>query len=71
MEVDVEDNDTGWRKFLRVRIKLHLAKPLAQVWSVQVKGKMLKIPIQYEKLPLFYFTCKRIVHTEDCKLMQT
>lgn len=41
LDINVEANDRGWGKFLRVQVELNLTKPLAQVWSLQVRGKML------------------------------
>lgn len=51
LEVDVDEDDTGWGKYLRVRIEISLTKPLARVRSLQVKGESLRIPLQYKKLP--------------------
>lgn len=31
LEIDVEDDDIGWGRFLRVMIELNLTKPLARV----------------------------------------
>lgn len=46
MDVDMDEDDTGWEKFLRVQVELNLSKPLERVHSLQVKGEKLKIPIQ-------------------------
>lgn len=34
LEVDVDEDDTGWGKYLRVRIEIRLTKPLARVRSL-------------------------------------
>lgn len=31
IDVDMDANDIGWGKFLRVKVKLNLTKPLARV----------------------------------------
>lgn len=56
--VAVNENDVGWGRFLRVKIRLDLKKPLARGKKVTIYW----IPIQYEKLPRFCFTCGQIIH---------
>lgn len=55
LEINMED-DTG-RRFLRVWIELNLSKPLARVRLLQIKGEIIRIPIQYERLCHFCFNC--------------
>lgn len=51
MDVDVEDNDTGQGKLLRVRIEVDLKKTLARRRSINVRGETRQIPFKNEKLP--------------------
>ncbi|XP_040987678.1 uncharacterized protein LOC121235396 [Juglans microcarpa x Juglans regia] len=65
-EVEVDGDDVGWGRFLRVKILLNLKKPLAKGWgwTITLQGLKTWIPIQYEKLPRFCLKCGRIVHEE-------
>lgn len=63
--VEVEEDDVGWRAFLRVRILLDLYKPLARERTIELNGLKYRIPTQYEKLPRFYFTCGIIMHANE------
>ncbi|XP_035543563.1 uncharacterized protein LOC118347656 [Juglans regia] len=63
-EVEVDGDDVGWSRFLRVKILLNLKKPLARGWTITLQGLKTWIPIQYEKLLRFCLQCGRIVHEE-------
>lgn len=66
LEEDVDEDDIGWRLFLKFRLEINLEKPLTCGRSLEVKGKSLWIPIKYEKLPHFCFSCGRILHSSEC-----
>lgn len=61
-EVAVNEDDIGWGRLLRLKIRLDLTKPLARERKVTINEEKYQIPIQIEKLPRFYFTCGRIIH---------
>ncbi|XP_059450945.1 uncharacterized protein LOC132181722 [Corylus avellana] len=60
--VDTRADGIGWGEFLRVRILLDLAKPLARGRMLKVKGKSKWIAFQYERLPKFCFYCGVLSH---------
>lgn len=62
IEVDTQIYGSGWGKFLRVLVLLDLSKPLARGRTISVMGRKFWIPLRYEKLPYFCFTCGCIVH---------
>jgi hypothetical protein len=64
-EVETDEEGGGWGKFLRVRIKIDLTKPLARGRMINLQGKRLWIPFQYERLPRFCFHCGLICHGSD------
>ncbi|XP_059431635.1 uncharacterized protein At4g02000-like [Corylus avellana] len=60
--VDTEADGIGWGEFLRVKIVVDLAKPLARGRMLKVKGKSKWIAFQYERLPKLCFHCGIINH---------
>lgn len=66
LEVDVYTDDTGWGRFLRIRIELKITKSLAQGKYIIIQGEKLWIPIKYEKLPKVSFKCRKIIHLTQC-----
>ncbi|XP_035551145.1 uncharacterized protein LOC118349709 [Juglans regia] len=61
-KVDVKEDGSGWGRYLRVLIVIDLQKPLARGRTINVKGEKLWIPIRYEKLPRFCFSCGCLIH---------
>jgi hypothetical protein len=61
-EVDTDEDGVGWGKFLRVRIRLDVTKPLARGRMIRLLGKQVLITFQYEKLPWYCLDCGRISH---------
>lgn len=65
--LEVEHSQSGeyWGKFARVRVKLHISKPLR--WGVLMKMNgsedELWIPLRYEKLLVFCYFCGLIGHS--------
>ncbi|KAL5746204.1 hypothetical protein ACOSP7_027350 [Xanthoceras sorbifolium] len=54
-----------WGKFLRVKVRIDITKPLKRgirVWLEEFKT-MITSPIKYEKLPEFCFTCGLVGHS--------
>lgn len=68
LDVDVEVDDVGWGRLLRVRIEISLNKALASGRLITVKGENCWISFKYEKFPRICFCCGKISHSEDCKL---
>lgn len=66
IEVDVDDDDTTCGLFLCVRVEVNLFKPLPRGRSLKIKGNNFWIPLKYEKLPWFCFSCGRITHESPC-----
>jgi hypothetical protein len=66
-EVDTDVDGVEWGKYLRVRIKLDLTKPLARGRMINLLGKKVMIAFQYEKLPRYCLDCGKIWHgVEEC-----
>jgi hypothetical protein len=61
-DVDTNDEGMGWGKFLRVRIRINLFKPLARGRMLRIKDRSYWIPFQYERLPRICFRCGLICH---------
>jgi hypothetical protein len=60
--VDVAGDGGSWERFLWLRIILDLSKPLERVRALHIQGTSCWVTFKYEKLPLFCFTCGRILH---------
>ncbi|XP_059436900.1 uncharacterized protein LOC132169985 [Corylus avellana] len=61
-EVDTDEEGVGWGKFLRVKIRIDLTKPLPRGRVINLLGKQTLIAFQYEKLPKYCFDCGKIWH---------
>lgn len=66
LEIDVNDDDTRWGEYLRIRVEINLNKPLTRGRALEFKRKKLWIPLKYEKLSRFYFLYGSIAHTMKC-----
>jgi hypothetical protein len=60
--VDTDARGMGWGAYLRVKIRMDLAKPLQRGWKINIEGKSHWISFQYERLPKFCFQCGVICH---------
>jgi hypothetical protein len=60
--VDTDGEGIGWGKYLRVKIRLDLHKPLQRGRKINVEGTSTWITFQYERLPKFCFQCGVICH---------
>jgi hypothetical protein len=70
-EVDTDADGNAIGKFLRVKVKLDITKPLMRGSMVQVddSGKTVWCPFAYEFLPDFCYVCGVIGHMDkECKL---
>ncbi|KAL2941610.1 hypothetical protein RDABS01_029960 [Bienertia sinuspersici] len=58
----------GITKSLRIRVKVDATKPLCSLVDLKMRnGEKTKVPIKYEKLPVFCYVCGRLGHGEkDC-----
>ena len=61
-DVDTNEEGVGWGKFLRVRIRINLFKPLARGRMLRIKDRSYWIPFRYEKMPRICFQCGLICH---------
>ena len=60
--VDTDSRGVGWGEFLRVKIQVDLAKPLARGRKLKMHGQARWIPFPYERFPKFCFYCRIIFH---------
>lgn len=63
-DIDVAGDGTGWGHCLRIRVLIDLRKPLERGKALHLNGKIHWVFFKIEKLPLFCFTCGRILHGE-------
>jgi hypothetical protein len=68
LKVELDNENTGWRVFLRIRVKLNIHKPMTRVVHIALTrdGKRETFRVAYEKLPKFCAVCGLLghVHTE-------
>lgn len=53
--VDVDTNDIGWGKYLRVKVLIDRTKPFVRGLMVKFNEKNTWVTCKYERLPKFYF----------------
>jgi hypothetical protein len=61
-EVEVDEDEVGWGKYLTMKIRKDLSKPLSRGRILKLKGNSMWVPFQYERLPKFCFNCGIIRH---------
>jgi hypothetical protein len=61
-EVDLAGDGAGWGRSIRIRVEIDLAKPLERGRALRLEGKSYWVSFKYEKLPMFFFGCGRLVH---------
>jgi hypothetical protein len=61
-DVETEDDGVGWGTYLRVKIRLDIAKPLARGRVLKINGSDTWVAFQYERLPKFCYHCGVIKH---------
>jgi hypothetical protein len=66
-EVEADEDGVGWGEYLRVRVVIDLAKPLARGRTITIRNKTLWVPFKYEKIPKYCFRCGVVRHgTRGC-----
>jgi hypothetical protein len=65
-DVDVAGEGVGWGRCLCLRVSIDLSKPLERGRALVIGGKSQWVSFKYEKLPLFCFSCGRVVHQQGC-----
>lgn len=68
LEVDVEENELEWRKFMQVCVSINVFKPLLREKKINVRfDQPCWISFSYERLSNFYYHCGRLGHGyRDC-----
>lgn len=67
VEIDQKESNRMGR-FLRIKVKVDLCKPLKRGTILKYQEKSLKVLFKYERLPTFCFVCGRIGHQlKDCE----
>lgn len=65
MEVDFENDDLAAGRFLRVKVRIDIRKPLRRGVTVEMEeGEERWCPLKYEFLPDFCYICGRIGHID-------
>lgn len=68
ISLDLRGNgsSSGWGMSLRARVWIDLDEPLMRGFPIESKKRKMAdwYPIQYERLPYFYFSCGRVGHSE-------
>ena len=63
IEMEVTEDGVGWGKYLRVKIRIDISKPLLRKKKIAFVGKdPLWVSFKYERLPLFCHACGIIGH---------
>lgn len=66
LKVDLGDETSGWRDYLRIRVKLDITKPLTRIVYVSVGDKRrLPFRVKYERLPKFCAVCGLLGHIDS------
>lgn len=67
-EVSIEVREVEWGKFMRLRVKLDITKPLLRKKKICIGDlESVWVRISYERLPYFCFNCGIIRHSyRDC-----
>lgn len=60
--VDFDPNHDFFGKYIRIKVKIDITKPLKRGLLVVVGGVKMWLPIKYEGLPLFCYHCGMIGH---------
>ena len=67
IEMDVDEDDTAVGRYLRIKVRLDIRKPLMRGVTVLVgasEEKKAWCPLEYDFLPDFHYTCGIIGHTD-------
>jgi hypothetical protein len=64
VETETEDDDTAIGKYMRVKVRILVEKPLLRGVTMEVHehGKTVWCPLEYEHLPDFCFVCGVLGH---------
>uniref|UniRef100_A0A803LDR3 Zinc knuckle CX2CX4HX4C domain-containing protein n=1 Tax=Chenopodium quinoa TaxID=63459 RepID=A0A803LDR3_CHEQI len=67
--IDMDKSDViGINKSLRIRVYLDVNKPLKKSVELKTGKGLIEVPLKYEKLPVFCYTCGLLEHGEkDCE----
>lgn len=65
VDIDVQEDGLAWGRYLRVNIECDLKKSIVRGRTMDIGGKRLWVPLQYEKLSKICFRCEKIVHGQQ------
>ncbi|XP_040950366.1 uncharacterized protein [Gossypium hirsutum] len=66
IEYDFAAVQLGYKRIMRVRVKVDVRKPLKRKKRIALKnGESVYVRFEYEKLTLFYFLCGKLGHGES------
>jgi hypothetical protein len=63
-DMDVAEDDVEWGRYLRLRVDINLYQPLDRGRVLLLTRKSCRVSFKYEKLPMLYFKCGRILHEQ-------
>ena len=68
LEVNSNDDQIVWEKWIRVRANINLYKPLKMGKLISVEGERKILALfKYKRLPDFCYVCRKVDHNElDC-----
>ncbi|KAL2899276.1 ATP-dependent RNA helicase glh-1 [Bienertia sinuspersici] len=60
---DYDESDiSGWAKYMRVRVRLRVDKPLPRGTVMKIGGERILVDIKVERLPRFCYACGCLGH---------
>lgn len=61
-DVDLAGDGAGWGRYLRIRVRIDLSKPLERWRALHLGDQSYWVTLKYEKRPMFCFFYGKVVH---------